>query len=427
MGGMGISRRDALRFLGAGTATAVGLGIAGCSSSGATKMPANPGDASGDVTMWIYPIDPENEQAWWPAQIKAFNQTYPKVKVTVVVQPWANRDEHLTTAIAGGKGPDVVYMIPDELPGFADQQVLADVSDVISKDRSDFRDKALEAMTYKNTLYGVPILMSGGATAVNEKIFTACGVTSMPETWDDLLAVGAQLKPKGYDLLQYAATPDQTLNLTYYPLLWQAGGQILNQGMTKAAFNSPAGLEALNFVLTLNSKGYLPKGPLTVPSTEGTNLIATGKIGVVTDGGVSSTTSGINLADWKVGPPPKKKISAAYGVVGGLSVLSGSKNQAAAKAWVHYVASPAHLRKFDKQRQYFAPRKSITGLFTGVPLLGDEEKYVDTAIPGLIHPKARQIMDLIKPELQSAILGKISPEAALAAAEKSVNGLLAGS
>lgn len=426
MGETGISRRAVLRIFGAGTVAATGLAAAGCSSSGQDKIPSNPGDVSGDVTMWIYPIDPENEQKWWPAQVKTFNQTYPKVKVNVVVQPWANRDEQLTTAIAGGKGPDVVYLIPDQLPGYADQKTLADVADVISKDRNDFRPRALQAMTYKNTLYGVPILMGGSSTLANSKIFSACGLSGVPKTWNDLLSVGAALKPKGYYLLEYDATPDQTLNLTYYPYLWEAGGQILNSDMTKAAFNSPAGLEALNFVRTLAEKGYVPKDPLTVSSVDATNLIAAGKIGVVTDGSVNPNTPGIHLDDWKVGPPPKKKISAGYGVVGGLSVLSASKNIPAAKAWVRYVASKPHLKKFDKQRRYFSPRKSLSNLFTGDPLLGEQEKYVDSAIPGLIHPKARQIMDLIKPEIQSAILGKKSPQAALSAAEKSVNGLLGG-
>lgn len=303
MGGTGLSRRTVLGLIGAGTAAATGLTATGCSSSSKDTIPANPRDVSGDVTMWIYPIDPNNEKAWWPPQIKAFNKTYPKVNVTVVVQPWANRDEQLTTAIAGGKGPDVVYLIPDQLPGYAAQKVLADVSDVISKDRKDFRASALEAMTYQNTLYGVPILVGGSSSMYNTKIFGACGVNIVPKTWNDQLTIGAKLKPKGYYLTQYDATEAQTLNLTYYPLLWQAGGEILNSDMTKAAFNSQAGLDALKFVTSLAQKGYLPKDPLTVPSANGTDLVAAGKVGLVTDGGVNPDTPGIKLADWNVAPP----------------------------------------------------------------------------------------------------------------------------
>lgn len=425
MSGTGLSRRAVLGLIGAGTAAATGLTATGCSSGGQDKIPANPGDVSGDVTMWIYPIDPQSEQKWWGPQVAIFNKTYPKVKVTTVVQPWANRDEQLTTAIAGGKGPDVVYLIPDQLPGYADQHVLADVADVIANDRSDFRAPALKAMTYKNTLYGVPILMGGSSTMYNTKILKAAGApTTAPTTWDDLTALGPKLKSHGYYVTEYTAAPDETLNLTFYPYLWQAGGQILNSDMTKAAFNSEAGLTALTFIKSLVDNGYVPKDPLTaVPGPDANNPIAQGKVAFV-DGSVDEDVPGIHMADWQVGPPLTKKVQADYGVVGGLSVLSGSKNQAAAKAWVKYVASKPHLEKFDKDRRYFSPRRSITNLFPGDRILAAQEKYVDSAIPGLIHPKARQIMDLIKPELQSCLLGRKSPQDALAAAEKAVNGLL---
>lgn len=425
MSGTELSRRTLLRLLGAGAVVGTGLSVAGCGSHESGGVPSNPGDVSGDITMWIYPIDPVSEQKWWGPQVAKFNKKYSKVKVKVVVQPWDNRDEQLTTAIAGGKGPDVVYIIPDQLPGYAEQKVLADVADVIKNDRDDFRPRALEAMTYKGRLYGVPILMGGKSAMIDKKILAACGVTREPSTWDDLLALGRTVKSKGYYATEYIAAPEQTLNLTYYPLLWQAGGEILDKSGAKAAFNSAAGLTALKFVKSLVDHGYVPKDPLTVnPGPDANNPIAQGKVAVVTDGTVSTDLPGVHMADWDVAPPLKKVVAADYGVVGGLSVLSQSKNPAAAKAWVKYLASPDHLKAFDKNRTYFSPRKSLGNLFEGDRILGQQEKYIDNAIPGLIHPKARQIMDLIKPEIQSCLLSKKSPEKALGDAEKAVNNLL---
>lgn len=419
-----LPRRTLLRLVGAGAVAATGFAVGGCGSK-EDRIPADPADLSGDVTMWIYPIDPVSEQKWWAPQVRKFTRKYSKVKVNVLVQPWENRDEKLTTAIAGGKAPDVVYIIPDQLPGYADQRVLADVADVVADDRDDFRPQALKAMTYQDTLYGVPILMGGKSLMVDMKILRAVGTRKKPETWDEMLALGAKLKPHGYYVTEYVAAPEQTLNLTFYPLLWQAGGKILNDAGTKAAFNSHAGLAALNYARTLVERGYVPKDPLTVnPGPDANNPIARGKVAVVTDGTVSDDLPGVTMSDWEVGRPLKDTVAADYGVVGGLSVLSGSRNVAAAKAWVRYVASPQHLRAFDKDREYFSPRSSLDNLFAGDRLLGEQEKYVEAAIPGLIHPKARQIMDLVKPEVQSCLLGRKPPRAALAAAEKAVNDLL---
>jgi multiple sugar transport system substrate-binding protein len=83
------------------------------------------------------------------------------------------------------------------------------------------------------------------------------------------------------------------------------------------------------------------------------------------------------------------------------------------------------MKKFDKENGYYAPRDSGAGLFADDPEIAEGEKYLDVVRAGVIHPKARELMDLIKPHLQAALLGKTAPEAALAAAEKEVNALLA--
>lgn len=423
-----LSRRKLLQaVLGTGALAATGMTTAACGGgSGGGGNSSGPGGVSGDVNMWIYPIDPEHEKAWWPNVKKEFNKTYPNVNISVTVQPWADRDTQLTTAIAGGKAPDVVYLIPDQLPGYAAEGALAEVSDVIADDKDDFRDVALKAMTFQDKLYGVPILMGGSGTWTNHKVLNAAGVSDAPRTWDDMLAAAPKVKAIGKYIVMYTAAPDETLNLTYYPYLWEAGGQVLNEDGTKAAFNSDAGLAALKFIKKLVDNGYVPKDPLTtVPGADANNPVARGDVAVSLEG-VDPNVPGTNLNDWDVGPTMKDKVAVDYTVVGGLSVMEQSGSKDAAKAWVKFLASKAQLDKFDKNRKYFAPRKSLSGLYKGDRIYGSQEKYLDTGVPGVIHPKARQLMDLIKPYLQRCLLGKISPEDALSGAESDVNNLLAG-
>lgn len=424
--GSELSRRTLLRGLGAGAAAAAGLSLVGCGSSSGGQDVTDPSKVSGHVTMWIYPIDPNHEKDWWPARVSAFTKKYSKVKVEVVVQPWADRDTQLTTAIAGQQGPDVVYLIPDQVPQYAATGALADVSDVISKERSDFRANALAAMTYNNTLYGVPLLMGGGGTLVNTKILKAAGIAKPPVTWDDVLAAAPILKSKGYYATLYEGDVAQTLNLTFYPLLWQAGGDVLSKDGKKAAFNSSAGVAALSYVKQLVDGGYVPKDAITTTPPTESDPVALGKVAFVTDRGAGDLTStaGINAADWTVVAPLTKAKSVGYGVVGGLSVLAGSKNTAAAKAWVNWLTAASQMKPFDIQRKYDSPRVSAGTLFTN-GLLGEQEKFDDRIKSGVIQPQARQLMDLIKPEIQAALLGKASPQAALDSAAKQVNALLA--
>ncbi|MEV0842991.1 sugar ABC transporter substrate-binding protein [Actinocatenispora sera] len=399
-----------------------------CGSGSDAKVPSDPSKVSGTVTMWIYPINEKIENTWWKSRVAAFEKKYSKVNVKVVVQPWANRDEQLTTAIAGGKGPDVVYLIPDQVPQYANTGALADVSDVVAKDKADFRQNALDAMTYQGKLYGVPMLMSVTTTVANKKVLAKAGIDAPPATWDEALADGAKLKKKGLYLTDYVATPDATLNQTFYPLLWQAGGSVLSSDGKKAAFNSPAGVKALTFVKTLVDKGYVPKDSLTVTPKPDQSVLCTNKAAM---GFASSTAEvgicpGYQASDWQVAAPLKETKSVSYGTVGGLSVLSGSKNAAAAKAWVQWISSASQLKQFDLDHGYSSPRTSQGNLMADQPLVGDSEKYLGQMKTGVTNAAApRQLMDVVKPHLQAALLGKVSVKQALADAEKDANKQLA--
>lgn len=401
------------------------LGTAACGSSGGDKVPSDPNKASGNVTMWIYPIDPTNEAAYWKPKVAEFEKKYSKVHVKVVVQPWANRDEQLTTAIAGGKGPDVVYLIPDQLPQYASNGSLSDVSDVIAKDKSDFRSNAIKAMTYNGKLYGVPLLMSATTLTVNTKVMKAAGISEPPKTWDDVLADAPKLKRAGYYTTEYDGSPDETLNGTFYPLLWEAGGDVLTKDGKHAAFNSQAGVDALTFVKKLVDGGYVPKDALTTMPKAETSPTGQGKVAFLFSGGVAGLPTTVPKSDWAIYPPLKDKVSVGYGTVGGLSVLDGSKNKSAAKVWVQWATSTAQMKIYDKQHSYYATRNSVGTLFTGNSLNAAEEKTLPSMTVGSINLKSRQLMDLIKPHIQAALLGKTSPKKALDAAAKDVNGLLA--
>src|SRR5262249_1067931 len=129
--------------------------------------------------------------------------------------------------------------------------------------------------------------------------------------------------------------------------------------------------------------------------------------------------------DWAVGPPLMNKKSVSYGTVGGLSVLTGSKNKAASKAWITWLTSPTQMKTFDKDHIFSSPRTSVGAVFTGEPITGDAEKYLNDMKFGVINSQSRQLMALIVPHLQAALLGKEQPQAALDAAAKEVNDLLA--
>jgi multiple sugar transport system substrate-binding protein len=403
--------------------------VAACSGAGeSATIPDDPADASGTVTMWINPINEAIEDTYWEPVVAAFEEDYPNVDVEVVIQPWENRDEQLTTAIAGNEGPDVVYLIPDQIPQYAGTNSLADVSDVIADDREEFLPNALEAMSYDDTLYGVPLLMSVTSVIANKNVLADAGISEPPTTWDEALADAAKLKQAGYYLTEYDASPDSTLNQTFYPFLWQAGGSVLSEDGSEATINSSEGVRALEFIKQLVDEGYVPKDPLTTLPQPDQSVLCTGEAALAFARSVTELEAcpGFDAADWVVAPPLKDVTSVDYGAVGGLSVLATSDNQGAAKAWVQWLSAPERIKDFNATHHYYSPRESTGNLFADEPLVGEAYEYLDLMKPGVTDaPSPRELQDAIKPDLQAALLGSKDVEEALDDAADTINEQLA--
>ena len=270
-----ISRRSAL---GVGAAGAAALGLAACGGGGgdtAEAPPESSEELSGSIVMWIYPLNDSASAESYQPYVDSFKEKYPNVEVEVVQQPWANREEQLTAAISGGNAPDVVYFNPDFVPRFAVEDLLVNLDDLRDDWDSAFVPAALEAMTYDGSLYSAPILMQASQTFANQKVLDEIGMEG-PTTWDELRAVGAAAKEKDYYLLEYAG--DATLNHNYYMYLWQAGGEVLSEDMSTAAFNTAEGLEALEFVKEIVDNGWAPTEPISVVLPFEQTDLAQGKV-----------------------------------------------------------------------------------------------------------------------------------------------------
>ncbi|MGH2562753.1 MAG: ABC transporter substrate-binding protein [Thermomicrobiales bacterium] len=385
---------------------------------------------SGDVRMWVYPLAGDdqaaNEQAW-EGIVSGFNAQFPDVEVTVEVQPWQNRNEQLTTALAAGAGPDVAYLNEDFIPQHAEDGNIEPLDDVIAEDRDDFLENAVAGVSYQDTLFAAPILMTATTMVYNTKLFTDAGVETFPTTWQELLDVAPTFKEQGIDLTYYSGSLESSLNLNYYPLLWQAGGQVLNEDGTAAAFNSPEGIEALNFVVSLFENGYTDESSGVTSPEPGRSPLDLGEAAV---GLTVDQAWALRLAElWgegvlQVGQPPMNKVQTSYGTAAGFALFADAGDKDASKAWIKHLVSPETMPTILGLGGYFAPRASLGSLYADVPVVGEYEQMLPLVRGGVRHRSARQIISTVAPEIQAAFLGDKSAEDALAAAEEDVNALL---
>lgn len=395
---------------------AVGL-MAGCAGGS--------GGAGGDqsVTVWLYPViaDEAKHKEFWDKTVADFEAANEGITVEYEIFPWANRDESLQTAIAANKGPDLVYLIPDQLVAY--EKSIEPMDEYLSDDhKAEILPNVSESVTLEAGMMGAPMLTSTQPLICNAAAFEAAGVTEYPETWEDAREIAPKFVDAGMHLFNYTASAEATLNMTYYPLLWQAGGSVYS-GDGQIAFNSDEGIEALTFLTDLAEAGALDPDPLTsLPPLEQTGIAQ----GTTACSWVNSVTELAPIwgeENVKVLAPLTDEKTVTYGTVGSLSMLKGSKAKEAAGKFAEYATSADVIKPYLLDAGFFS---ALEGEPLNAPdsLQGQVEQFVEVSTVGELAPSARALMGVLSPEIQAALLGQKSPEQALEDAAKAAEPLL---
>lgn len=406
--------------------------LTACASAPAPTPGGDGGELSGKVTMWMYPVikDETASKAFWADTEKAFEKENPGVDLTIELQTFEKRDEQISAALAAQTGPDIVLITPDQAATYTTVGGLLPVDDAVADSRDAFYPATLDIATFEDELYGVPMFQNINTTAYNTKVFADAGL-ELPTTWDEIRAAAPILAEQGIAVMDYAGKPEQTLNLSFYPFLWQAGGSIFTEDGSDIAFDSAEGVEALTFLVDLMNMGALPVDAATQgPIVEGAPFAA-GKVGMRT------TTSLLELGQMRAalgeenvvfGAPLTGAVQATYGNPGllALTSINRSENRAAANAVLAYLTSPEQQAALNAAGGSF-PTRTDTAPPAGGPDIEALTAALASANPGEPSPAARQVMAALAPHIQAALGGTSTPEQALTQAATEARAILARS
>lgn len=404
------------------TAFAVAASLTAC--GGSEESPSS----SGTVTVWMYPViaDQQASSAYWAQIEKDFEAANSGTDLKIEQQPWDQRDQKLATAFSGGKGPDVVVLNPDQIPQYVKNGSLSPVDKVLEPAKSNFLPGAITALTVDGKAYAAPIYHTVTTTMYNKKLLDKAGITTPPQTWDEIKAAAPKLKAAGVATLDYSASPSATQNLNFYPLLWQAGGKVFSDDGKKATFNEAPGLEALTFLTSLFNEGAIPKSALTngnvvADAALGKQQVAMGFTNTPSDAKMAATTWGADNVI--IGMPLQGKKQVGFGLPGGLGVNAASKNIAGAEKFLSFMIDPKQVVSLGTTAGFMSPRTDAK-----VPAKDAvAEKFasaLEFAFPGEPNAVARQVNSLLAVELQAALTGKKTPQQALDDAAKQADALL---
>jgi multiple sugar transport system substrate-binding protein len=377
----------------------------------------------------MFPVieDPRTSAAYWAGIEKDFERVTPGVRLTVRLLPWAGWDRTITEGLESDNGPDAILLVPDQIPRFASRGMLAPVDAVLRDVGHLFQPSAMTAVTRDGAIFAAPIYQTVTTTIYNKRLLAEAGVSMPPTSWDEIKAAAPKLRRRGVAVLDYSASDHASLNLNFYPLLWQAGGRVFTEGGDQVAFNSPEGLEALSFLVGLYRQGAVPATAL-----ENDNILAGQALGgqraamgysvVMADADLAARTWG--RENVLVGGPlkgPAREV--AFGAPGALGIRAKSRHRAAAEKFLAFMIRPEQLRSLGRVSGYLSPRIDIT-VPSASPYSMQYQAAQSSTFAGEPHPASRRVMALLAPEIRAALTGRKSPAQALDAAAEAADTLL---
>jgi multiple sugar transport system substrate-binding protein len=234
--------------------------LAACSDNEAATKDGE--DWTGKITIWDGPRwveegdEDENKYFWIEDKIAEFEKEHEGVEIELVQVPWAELPDKLSVSIAGKAWPDIA---PVDISGSAvsmeqiEQGVIESLDDFFTEEElKDFYPNALDAYTFKDSLYGIPNSMTVHSMLLNLDLFEERGVTP-PEngewTWDEFADAAEKLTfdrdNDGKDDVYGFSTYILPGYYEAWPFFYADGGRPLSEDLSDFTFDEPEAVKAI--------------------------------------------------------------------------------------------------------------------------------------------------------------------------------------
>lgn len=380
------------------------------------------GDSSKtDLLLWMPPNASEGDtldQEFWSTILAPWAEEN-NVNLTIEITPWGNYEEKYLTGFSSGSGPDVGYMYLEMYNDFIEMGALEKLDDYFTAEEVEnylYYDKGF----IKGAQYTLPFVVGNARVLYfNMDILEQAGVTELPETWDDLVAVATQIRDANIDGVipfaqEWADPAIGALNNLYYPYLWQAGGELYNEDGTEIALmDNGAAVEAAQFLYDLKNKdGVLTEESMGYSGKDIQSLFLQNKVAIH-----SSSTSSAKLFDdaginWDFVDSLEKEEKATWIAADSLVMNSACKNKELAASLMKEITSTEVMTAFHTQIVSYPP-------ITKDEAYNDNPRFKEmyetsTSLRTLpVANNSFKMMDTLYKNLQMMMLDQLTPEQAI--------------
>jgi multiple sugar transport system substrate-binding protein len=311
---------------------------------------------------------------------------------------------------------DVIWMAE-----FAASRWLRDVTPLIRRRRDEFLASPLGTARYRGRYVGVPFATDAGLL-----YYRSDRIAAVPDTWQ---AVYESARLNGGIVYQGDAYEGLTVN--FLEIAFAGGGSVLSADGRGSVINSAANLRALQFMVDGIRTGAAPS--IVTLFQEFPTLSAFFAGGPVYMRnwpfayGIGQQTS--LAGKFAVAPLPGFAGGGQGGVLGGgnLAISAYSRNPRGAALAINYLTSPNAQRSNAAQFGIAPVLKASYGdpvVQRALPFAAQVRQAIENARTRPVMPRWVQISEAIYTNVNAALRGDLTPQRALATANRQINRVL---
>lgn len=371
-----------------------------------------------ELTFWSWR---QEDRAAYEQFIDTFEAANPGITVKFETFEATNYNTILSTALAGGTGPDVMMVRAyGGLENVASAGYLEPLSTETIPALADFSEASLaaESMRSDGTIYAVPFASQTQLVVYNKALFDANGIAE-PQSWEELEAASQTLLDAG--IIPFAngtATAWQNETVTFGLGSSLMGKDFYDELMAGTAdFTDERFTSALGEIAELAAT-YFPDGFIGLDYASAQQLFGSGMAGMFVGGSYELATFRSMNPDIELGvfaapgaAAENEKLVGLY-FDGGYAANAAGANKEAALTFLNYLASQEFGQAFADTLSNIS---TVPGVTFQDPLLAEVNELNQSSIPYLMLAHFRYGEPsgsvLIQSEMQKLFAGETNPEA----------------
>jgi arabinogalactan oligomer/maltooligosaccharide transport system substrate-binding protein len=372
------------------------------------------------VTLW-HAYD-ESERQTLERLAREWNQAHPEIRLELVNVPFGAFSDKITAAIPNGNGPDLFIFAHDRLGDWAEAGLVEPVEFWVDEHLADRFDlQAISAMAYRGSLYGLPLAVKSLVL-----FYRADLVERPPATTDELVAIGRRFTAPSAG--RFGLVYENTKLYGHAAWLHGFGGALFDDAGAPT-LATPEAARALAFAKYLGGPGGI------VPAETTVTLVATlfneGRAPMALSGPwfIGGIAKGV---PWAVAPLPTVSATgrpaAPFLGAEGVMMSTRARDKRAAFLVMDFLTGDGAAKVRALSARQVVPNRAIYAdpAVAADRVLGTFRAQSERAHPMPSSPTMRMVWTPYDTAIQKVVAQGLDPAAALAVAQRELDGYLAG-